>query len=446
MQWGSLVALALVAPYASALLRFPCSQLVTQRFDPLVTPGVVSPHVHQIIGGNAFNISMDPSLDLPALSTCTTCKFKEDFSNYWTAVLFFKHPNGSFIRVPQMANQAVGSPNGGMTVYYIQPQSGEKVTAFKKGFRMITGDPMIRSKTVDKNSFAAHTSTFRCWDANFSGDGSQYEPGAGLDTIDLPKKKCNGGIRSNIYFPSCWDGKNLDTPNHNDHVTYPTGALDSAGSLFFAPGSCPSTHPVRLPLIFTETVWDTRSFNSMWPSDGSQPFVFSMGDPTGYGQHGDYLFGWKDDSLQKAMDTCTDVGGNPTSCRALTTQSDAEMNRCNQAPRVNEITEGKYLSALPGCNPVQNGPNPATMIPSCDAISTTGGAPAPTAPVPITTPAPIPTPSPPAPTQPPPTPANPDAPMQTHYGQCGGQGYNGPTQCQAPYTCKAQNQWYSQCT
>ncbi|KAL2129687.1 hypothetical protein VTI74DRAFT_7442 [Chaetomium olivicolor] len=30
------------------------------------------------------------------------------------------------------------------------------------------------------------------------------------------------------------------------------------------------------------------------------------------------------------------------------------------------------------------------------------------------------------------------------YGQCGGQGYTGPTTC-AQGTCKAQNQWYSQC-
>ena len=32
-------------------------------------------------------------------ATCTTCKFKEDASNYWTAVLYFKNPNGSYIRV-----------------------------------------------------------------------------------------------------------------------------------------------------------------------------------------------------------------------------------------------------------------------------------------------------------------------------------------------------------
>lgn len=100
----------------------------------------------------SFNITMDPSNDLPSLAKCTTCRFKEDLSNYWTAVMYFKHPNGSYTRVcscllirrklpphhaapgqvPQIANQVVGSPNGGMTVYYVQPPNNQKVTSFKK--------------------------------------------------------------------------------------------------------------------------------------------------------------------------------------------------------------------------------------------------------------------------------------------------------------------------
>jgi len=36
-------------------------------------------------------------------------------------------------------------------------------------------------------------------------------------------------------------------------------------------------------------------------------------------------------------------------------------------------------------------------------------------------------------------------PEQARWGQCGGQGWTGPTKCQAPYTCSFQNNWYSQC-
>lgn len=53
-----LAALALLAPGANALLRFSCSQLVTERLDPLVNPGEsVSPHVHQVVGGVGFSSS-----------------------------------------------------------------------------------------------------------------------------------------------------------------------------------------------------------------------------------------------------------------------------------------------------------------------------------------------------------------------------------------------------
>ncbi|KAL2265058.1 hypothetical protein VTJ83DRAFT_7568 [Remersonia thermophila] len=31
------------------------------------------------------------------------------------------------------------------------------------------------------------------------------------------------------------------------------------------------------------------------------------------------------------------------------------------------------------------------------------------------------------------------------WGQCGGQGYTGPTRCESPYTCQYSNPWYSQC-
>ena len=47
-------------------------------------------------------------------STCTTCSFSEDFSNYWTANLFFKARNGSLKRVPQMPNQGLKG-DGGVT-------------------------------------------------------------------------------------------------------------------------------------------------------------------------------------------------------------------------------------------------------------------------------------------------------------------------------------------
>jgi hypothetical protein len=115
----STVAIALIAPVVQAGLRFGCSSLTTQRLDPVVEPGNrPSAHLHHIIGGNAFNATMEG--DVGERGTCTTCEMSEDFSNYWTAVLYFKHPtNGSYHRVPVTNNAALASgTSGGMTIYY----------------------------------------------------------------------------------------------------------------------------------------------------------------------------------------------------------------------------------------------------------------------------------------------------------------------------------------
>ena len=177
MQWKSLaVALLLSAQdvygapaevgkrqSSAALMRFECSQLIIERIDPLVQPGIApSAHLvrissstgytqgplvsrcssitsltcslqHQVAGGNSFNVTMDPSNhDPPSLSTCTSCTYADDFSNYWTASLFFKAKNGSFHLVPQATNLGLKGKNGGLTVYYNSPYDGKtKVTAFK---------------------------------------------------------------------------------------------------------------------------------------------------------------------------------------------------------------------------------------------------------------------------------------------------------------------------
>lgn len=54
---------------------------------------------------------------------------------------------------------------------------------------------------------------------------------------------------------------------------------------FESDGPCPASHPVKIPQVMYETMYDTRKFNNKadWPADGSQPFLWSFGDKTGYG-------------------------------------------------------------------------------------------------------------------------------------------------------------------
>ncbi|KAH7103793.1 hypothetical protein BKA62DRAFT_27292 [Auriculariales sp. MPI-PUGE-AT-0066] len=353
MKVQSVLALLLAAlPFSvHGLLRFPCSQLTVMRVDPLINPGGVGAHLHQVIGGSSFNFNMPANTTDLASSRCSSCSVVENKSNYWSPTLYFQSPkNGTFKRVKQKAAPLL-SQNGGMTVYYIQVGT---VKAFPKGFRMISGNPFLRAyqDSVDDS----RSIRFRC----INDTSDIFSPGP--ETTGMPTTNCAGGIRTQINFPTCWDGKNVDTANHKDHVKYAIGA--SFGN--FGSG-CPSTHPVQLPLLFLETYWDTNAFAGEWsPGNGKQPFVWSMGDPTGFGYHADYMMGWQGDSLDRAMSQCNNQDG---SCSALTTRNIQDMNDCAMPPQVDEPID-QWMTALPGCNSVRAGPGTVTQESGCGAATT----------------------------------------------------------------------------
>ncbi|KAK3362572.1 hypothetical protein B0T25DRAFT_619642 [Lasiosphaeria hispida] len=342
MLWKHLAAAAWLVQDAAAqninvgrLLRFSCSQLVIERTDPLVNPGVnPSPHTHQIVGGNSFNVTMDPiRMDPAAESTCTSCTYAEDFSNYWTASLYFKSPeNGTYKLVPQATNfvgidDEAQPKGGGLTIYYMTPfrSTDQRTTAFKPGFRMITGNPDLRSKNG--------TLAGICHRCNGGGVRVQAAPCDSADTTEFPTRICPGGIRASVIFPTCWDGKNLDSPDHRSHMAY----SPSSGTL--AGASCPSSHPVRVPQLMYEVLWNTSSFSDpKYFEGGKQPFVYSFGDATGYGQHGDYIFGWKGDALQRGMDATLGSDCVNDICSALKSQSSKDAVNCIKKTQVpNEI-------------------------------------------------------------------------------------------------------------
>lgn len=84
-----------------------------------------------------------------------------------------------------------------------------------------------------------------------------------------------------------------------------------------------------------EVVWDTTPFNdkSLWPADGSQPFYFSYGDNTGFGQHADYVFGWQGNELQIGMDATNCMGAK---CKTMSNQNIQAAKSCSVKEVVKE--------------------------------------------------------------------------------------------------------------
>lgn len=214
---------------------------------------------------------------------------------------------------------------------------------------MVAGDPFLRSYS---DTLAQRAVSHVC----IGGTAAEGE------TPGFPKNNCPQGFRAQVFFPSCWDGKNLDSPDHKSHMAYPSGMNG---------GKCPPTHPTKLISVFAENWFNVDEWKDQW-YDGKWPFVFANGDSTGYGFHGDFVNGWDPKVLQKAVDDCDDRNGDAKKCPHFTFWEDSKTDDCMLAPRIKEQTSG-WMKALPGCNPVTSGPGRAAPGgTACGATTTIG--------------------------------------------------------------------------
>ncbi|KAI5479939.1 DUF1996 domain containing protein [Pseudohyphozyma bogoriensis] len=221
-----------------------------------------------------------------------------------TPTLYFAWANGSFTSVDQ---------TGGTLVYYLQRNNSadtSAIMAFPDGFRMLTGDPYTR---VFDNSDMANATGWNCLGGDISPTRNPF----------LPPVNCPGES-----------------------------------------GPCPDGFPKRLISIFYETMWSVDPWKDQWhlAKNASQPFVLSTGDPVGYGYHGDFLNGWDNSVLQKAVDTCTDPSGVIELCPVFELTNKTTDPVCALTSAFDEQVQGT-LSKLPGCNPIT--PSNVTYVTTC---------------------------------------------------------------------------------
>jgi hypothetical protein len=234
---------------------------------------------------------------------------------------------------------------------------GPGLKAFPEGFKMVSGNPVKRSAQFE--SYPTGSQQYLKEQATFYSCLRYTDVATGYDGIGFPNTNCEAGLNARIHFPACWDGVNLDSPDHTSHVAF-LSELDN--------GSCPEGYPVGLMKIFYEVTWDVNSFvtSGLWdPDTQAWPFVYATGDPTGFSWHGDFQSGWDVQALQDAIDYCNNPNdqtgqGVTEACSYLTVISASEAEECTIKPVVNEAVAGT-LSKLPGCNPLQYGPGNATL-------------------------------------------------------------------------------------
>ncbi|EKV14697.1 hypothetical protein PDIG_31500 [Penicillium digitatum PHI26] len=363
----AMACLALFPGHANAFWRLPCrGRTGLARLDPIVDPGAVSPHVHAIHGSGGFGMSSTQETLLG--SDCTSCAVTQDKSAYWVPALYFMHANGSAEVVEEV---------GGMLAYYLL--YGQDITAFPNNFRMLAGDPYLRNFTwpvpdppksqwsgdqVSQAALRQKALGFNCLNYQKPPEGSLYRHF--LPNKAFLDEHCTDGVRFELMFPSCWNGKDTDSDDHRSHVAYPSLVMD---------GTCPEGFETRLVSLFFETIWNTYAFKGV---DGY--FSLSNGDPTGYGYHGDFMQAWEEGVLQQAIEVCTSETGIVNDCPVFDIQSDDEQRQCHfPVPSVIK-DENCYMhdGGLPGGMAIQWGPEPASMKPGAASTTTANSSALPT--------------------------------------------------------------------
>jgi hypothetical protein len=238
--------------------RVECKFSHQRQVDPIVAWGTTSAHMHDFFG-NASTASTSTYSSM--LAGATTCSAAGDTAGYWSPSLV--SPTGSFVK-----------PERGIFYYRNRPVDYGTTTPFPPDFRMIAG--------------GADQFPHSYWTCDGESDTSMstrknFIPNCGTRKIKL-----------HIFFPSCWDGVRLDSPDHRSHVAY--GRDDGGVVEGTDPDTCPATHPVKIPQLDYRVLFPVTNGTGYRLSDGTAL------------AHADFWNTWNQSELERWVRDCLWAG------------------------------------------------------------------------------------------------------------------------------------------
>ena len=320
---GNMETYASAAPFSDTeeygSFRIKCAFSHLNYDDPLVFPGQPgAAHLHTYFG----NVDIDHATDAESIhrASGSTCQGGPlNLTGYWVPTLMRPRyvrggdgwardadgapvPTGEWMVIYPVDTYRLddrgvaerddsGTPifndNLGPDIYY-KRIIDVPVEPPPAGLRMIAG----RGSATPSDPQRPRVMRWNCHDELIRGERDDRDQPA------IPRCEPNGDgaavdrLHLGLFFPPCWDGERLDSPDHHAHMAYIE--FDEATGVF----ECPATHPVVLPQVSyqiyypvtAETVGptgDTRDWRLA--SDGYEV----TGDaPGGASAHGDWMMAW----------------------------------------------------------------------------------------------------------------------------------------------------------
>jgi hypothetical protein len=229
------------------------------RDDPIVypnQPGVS--HSHTFFGSESTNAA---STATTLRASPTTCRRRADTAAYWVPTLY--------------ADGVPVKPTKG-SAYFVLRSRGE-MHAFPAGLKIVAGDPHARSR----QSLAV---TF--WSCSIA-EGTRWTRPHACTTREkrgkLPFVQTNRKslLQLDVFFPDCWDGRHLDSPDHRSHMAYSRN------------WTCPPSHPVKVPRL---------RFIVTYPIQ--VPKHLSLASGGIYSAHADFFNAWRQRALDRLVADC----------------------------------------------------------------------------------------------------------------------------------------------
>jgi hypothetical protein len=232
--------------------------------DPIVFPAQPgAAHLHDFVGARSTDANSTPG---SLRAGGTTCALPADTSAYWLPALWI-HDGKTRV-------QPTATPKDALFYYRrIAAPSGTIVQTIPKGLSIVVGNASAASPS--ENPQLGSVITFKCG------------PGLGTELPQPPEQCASGVMVSTVRFPNCWNGLDLDSPDHRSHMAYPTS------------GRCPTSHPVVLPRLETFFRYPV----------GTEPIgTVTLSSGGWWTAHQDFLNAWEPAALQQLIDRCINAG------------------------------------------------------------------------------------------------------------------------------------------
>lgn len=296
--------------------RINCAYSHANYSDPILYPGQpFRSHLHAFFGNDAVNhTSTATSIATTGGSTCTGGTANR--TAYWVPALIDTggqpwrsctgtdpHPACTMVAPGASPTEKPTDPDActrnywghrwcvdvdnAAQFYYKTGYRGvasADVQTWPEGLRMIAGN----AKTTTAQPLS---------DVWWTCKGGHGDGGTGKHP-SIAATGCRAGqlLVMAVEFPQCWNGRDLDSPDHRSHMAYPLGWPDLG---------CPTSHPVPLPAV---TSWTYYRLPAGVQLERLRLASDMHDGPPGISAHADWWNGWDPDVFASVVDNCYQPG------------------------------------------------------------------------------------------------------------------------------------------